>query len=116
MDSAQEIHNTQLHMYYCSNSGPTIDVIFPMASLQIKEMAAAGDSSMMNQAQQIWSMLDDMAQNDPQAYRKFIDKQLKEGREAMKPPEPNMCIQTRIIVSTVRSVEGVNWARLLILY
>ncbi len=63
-------------------------------------MAAAGDDSMMNQAQQIWSMLDDMSQNDPQAYRKFIDKQLKEGREAMKPPEPNMCIKTRIIVST----------------
>ena len=31
---------------------------------------------------------------------RFIDKQMKEGKEAMKPPEPHMCVQTAIIVST----------------
>lgn len=50
----------------------------------------------ITQAQNIWSMLDDMAQSDPQAYKKFIDKTLKEGKELMKPPEPHMCIRTCI--------------------
>ncbi|XP_067935796.1 PIH1 domain-containing protein 2-like [Watersipora subatra] len=52
------------------------------------------DPKMLGQASQIWSMLDDMAENNPSAYRKFIDKQLKEGREHNKPPEPHMCVQT----------------------
>lgn len=54
----------------------------------------------MNQmAQQIWSMLDNMAAEDPESYRKFIDKQLKEGKEALKPPNPYMCVQTLLHVS-----------------
>lgn len=54
------------------------------------------DGDMMRQAQKIWTMLDDMAESDPQSYRKFIDKQIKEGKEMMKPPEPHMCVQTRL--------------------
>ncbi|CAH1797069.1 unnamed protein product [Owenia fusiformis] len=50
---------------------------------------------MMNQAQSIWSMLDDMSENNPESYRKFIEKQMKEGKQAMKPPSPHMCVQTR---------------------
>jgi len=49
-------------------------------------------------AEQIWSMLDNMAADDPEGYKKFIDKQLKEGKEAMKPPVPHMCIQTNLEV------------------
>jgi hypothetical protein len=30
--------------------------------------------------------------------RKFIEKTLKEGKEAMKPPEPHMCVKTYIEV------------------
>ena len=54
---------------------------------------------MMQQAQQIWKMLDDMAENDPAAYRKFIDKQMADGKESMKPPKPHMCVQTKIQVT-----------------
>lgn len=50
--------------------------------------------SMMKQAQNIWTMLDEMAERDPQTYKKFIDKHMKEGKEYMKPPEPHMCIMT----------------------
>jgi len=54
----------------------------------------AGD---MAQASQIWSMLDDMADSNPAAYRKFIDKHIKEGQEMMEPPKPHMCVQTCIV-------------------
>ena len=50
--------------------------------------------SMRDQASQIWSFLDDMARNDPDAYKRFIDKQMKERKEAMAPPEPHMCVST----------------------
>ena len=53
----------------------------------------------MKQAHHLWSMLDEMAANNPEGYRKFIDKNLKEGKEAMQPPKPNMCIQTTVTVS-----------------
>ena len=54
---------------------------------------------MSTQAQQIWSMLDDMAENDPAAYRKFIDRQVKEGKEYMAPPDPHMCVQVKLLTS-----------------
>ncbi|KAI8779613.1 PIH1 domain-containing protein 2 [Biomphalaria glabrata] len=47
---------------------------------------------MASKAQQIWAMLDDMAENDPAAYQKFIDQQMKEGRDNMTLPEPHMCV------------------------
>ncbi|XP_062572918.1 PIH1 domain-containing protein 2-like [Saccostrea cucullata] len=57
--------------------------------------------SMMKQAQSIWTMLDEMAENNPQAYRKFIDKHMTEGKEYMKPAEPHMCVMT-MVTSTKR--------------
>ena len=55
----------------------------------------SSDSPAMQQAQNIWSMLDDMADSDPSAYRKFIERHLKEGKEMMQPPQPHMCIVTQ---------------------
>lgn len=57
-----------------------------------------GKESMMNQAQQVWTMLDDMAENDPKAYKAFIDKQMQERKEFMSPAEPHMCVQTWMVV------------------
>ncbi|RUS80772.1 hypothetical protein EGW08_011495 [Elysia chlorotica] len=54
---------------------------------------------MSTQAQQIWSMLDDMAENDPAAYRKFIERQVKEGKDYMAPPDPHMCVQVKLLTS-----------------
>ncbi|XP_041373135.1 PIH1 domain-containing protein 2-like [Gigantopelta aegis] len=53
--------------------------------------------SMMHQAQHMWTMLDEMATSNPQAYREFINKQLQEGREQMAPPQPHMCIKTNLL-------------------
>jgi len=60
--------------------------------------------SMMNQAQHVWSMLDDMANNDPGAYKAFIDKQMEEKKEFMSPPEPHMCVQTTMTVRKLISI------------
>lgn len=58
-----------------------------------------GEGDLAVQAQQLWSMLDDLAIENPDGYRKFIDKHLKEGRDAMRPPEPHMCVKTVVFVS-----------------
>nr|XP_006823603.1 PREDICTED: PIH1 domain-containing protein 2-like [Saccoglossus kowalevskii] len=48
----------------------------------------------MKQAQHIWSMLDELSDSDPEAYKKFLDKTLQEGIENMAPPKAYMCIHT----------------------
>ena len=58
-------------------------------------------SDTMTQAQHIWSMLDDMAIQNPDAYKKFIEKNLTEGKQALRPPEPHMCVRTTIHRVTV---------------
>ncbi|XP_005110123.1 PIH1 domain-containing protein 2 [Aplysia californica] len=60
-------------------------------------MEGASTEGMSAQAQQIWGMLDDMAQNNPAAYRNFIQKQLKDGKEYMAPPEPHMCVHVLLL-------------------
>ncbi|CAF0714461.1 unnamed protein product [Brachionus calyciflorus] len=57
----------------------------------------SNNDSYLQQAQHIWSMLDDMASNSPQSYKNFIENTLKEGREAMKPPDAHMCVRTSLI-------------------
>lgn len=37
------------------------------------------DGAQMKQAENIWKMLDNMHQSSPEDYKKFIDKNLKEG-------------------------------------
>ena len=63
------------------------------------EVAGPGGEQLLQQAQQVWSMLDDMADKDPQAYRRFMDKQSKEQQELTAPPQPHMCVRTRFQVS-----------------
>ncbi|XP_060077550.1 PIH1 domain-containing protein 2-like [Ylistrum balloti] len=69
--------------------------------------------SMMHQAQHIWSMLDDMANSDPKAYKNFIDKHIKEGQEFMSPPTPHMCVQTNLLVPGRKSfyINFCSWTR-----
>ena len=53
------------------------------ASLGLKE----GDELLVN-AQQIWSMLDEMAHSDPASYKKFIEKQKAEYDATVKANAP----------------------------
>lgn len=62
-------------------------------------MANIGDyskESLLSQAQNVWTMLDEMAEDSPDKYKEFIEKQRQEAKEYMKPPVPNMCIQTML--------------------
>ena len=56
-----------------------------------------GSDSLLNQADSMWKMLDDLAESDPDAYKKFIDKALKDGATSFKPPEPCFCISTILV-------------------
>ena len=61
-------------------------------------MAASMDTESLNkQADNIWKMLDDMADSNPEAYKEFIDKVLKEGSNAYKVPEPCFCVSTALV-------------------
>ncbi|XP_033729180.1 PIH1 domain-containing protein 2-like [Pecten maximus] len=72
----------------------------------------ADSDSMMHQAQHIWSMLDDMANSDPKAYKNFIDKHIKEGQEFMSPPTPHMCVQTMMLPERKTFfINFCSWAR-----
>lgn len=60
---------------------------------------AAGlpQQGMLDQVNQLWSMLDDMSQTNPESYQKFIKRHLQEGLEQCAPPEPHTCVETRIL-------------------
>ena len=56
-----------------------------------------GPEALHKQADNVWKMLDDMADSDPEAYKSFIDKILKEVPNACKPPEPCFCVSTVLV-------------------
>ena len=53
-------------------------------------------------------MLDEMAATNPEGYKKFIKKQMTEGVEVLKPPQPVMALHCKTAeVSMQRIVEPV---------
>lgn len=62
------------------------------------DLNAGGET--LSHASRIWSMLDDMAETNPAAYKAFIDKQLQEGRQYMQPPTPHMSVHVAKSSST----------------
>ncbi|XP_072283362.1 PIH1 domain-containing protein 2 [Pyxicephalus adspersus] len=54
-------------------------------------------NELLAQVNQFWSMLDDMAESSPESYQKFIQRHMKDGKDFMKPPEPFLCVQTKIL-------------------
>lgn len=63
--------------------------------------SAGGTQDVLQRVNQFWSMLDDLSENDPAAYRKFIQKQMEERAEFIAPPELDSCLYTEILVSYV---------------
>ncbi|KAL8585367.1 hypothetical protein ACOMHN_035565 [Nucella lapillus] len=63
---------------------------------------------MLQQAEHIWAMLDDMVAQDPQAYSRFIDKQTNEYKALTAPPQPYMCVRTQL-QGTALYVNMVSW-------
>lgn len=72
----------------------------PGDKVKTKMAAEVGSETLLGQADSVWKMLDDLAESDPEAYKRFIDKTLKEGSNMFKPPEPCFCIST-VLVSEV---------------
>ena len=56
-------------------------------------MAGPGDPDLRKVAERVWNTLDDLAERDPEEYKKFIDQQLKEGAQAQQNPQPVFCLQ-----------------------
>ncbi|XP_029027283.1 PIH1 domain-containing protein 2 [Betta splendens] len=60
-------------------------------------MYSTGDAEdVLQQASQFWSMLDDLSESDPDAYRRLIQKQMEEGAELSAPPELDSCLCTEM--------------------
>ena len=52
-----------------------------------EKMASTNDEAgLLKAAERIWGMLDEMAAKEPQEYKKFVEKQLQEGKEHFSPP------------------------------
>ncbi|KAM4627589.1 PIH1 domain-containing protein 2 [Polymixia lowei] len=51
----------------------------------------------LQQVDHLWSILDDLSENDPKAYQSFIEKQMREGVELSAPPQPDSCLRTEIL-------------------
>ncbi|XP_059186616.1 PIH1 domain-containing protein 2 [Centropristis striata] len=58
--------------------------------------SARSTGDVLQQVNHFWSMLDDLSETDPAAYRSFIEKQVKEGAEFSAPPELDSCLCTEI--------------------
>uniref|UniRef100_A0A3Q3D2A5 PIH1 domain-containing protein 2 n=1 Tax=Hippocampus comes TaxID=109280 RepID=A0A3Q3D2A5_HIPCM len=56
--------------------------------------SGGGPGNVVQQVNQLWSMLEDLCQNDPEAYRSFMEKQLKSGMDYNAPPRLDSCIRT----------------------
>ncbi|XP_075047102.1 PIH1 domain-containing protein 2 [Mixophyes fleayi] len=61
-------------------------------------------NELLSHVNQFWSMLDDMAENSPESYQTFMQKHMKEGKELLVPPEPHLCLQTKILEPEERLV------------
>nr|XP_058925475.1 PIH1 domain-containing protein 2 isoform X2 [Kogia breviceps] len=62
--------------------------------ISIMESSSKG---LLTQVTQFWNLLDDLAESNPESYEKFIQQQLKEGKQLCAAPEPQLCLQTRIL-------------------
>ncbi|XP_006173701.1 PIH1 domain-containing protein 2 [Camelus dromedarius] len=57
----------------------------------------SSSKGLLTQVTQFWNLLDDLAENNPESYEKFIQQQLKEGKQLCVAPEPQLCLQTKIL-------------------
>ncbi|XP_049433072.1 PIH1 domain-containing protein 2 [Epinephelus fuscoguttatus] len=61
-------------------------------------MSSTGSTGdVLQQVNQFWSMLDELSENDPAAYRSFMEKQMKDGAAFRSPPELHSCLCTEIL-------------------
>uniref|UniRef100_A0A3Q3X9F3 PIH1D1/2/3 CS-like domain-containing protein n=1 Tax=Mola mola TaxID=94237 RepID=A0A3Q3X9F3_MOLML len=59
-------------------------------------MASTGRANVFRQVSQLWSMLDELCEQEPASYRRFVEKQMKEAAELSAPPELRCCLRTQL--------------------
>ncbi|NXS54347.1 PIHD2 protein, partial [Brachypteracias leptosomus] len=57
--------------------------------------ATAAPTMALARAAQLWSLLDEMAENDPRAYHRFLRQQRDEAERFYALPEPRLCLRAR---------------------
>ncbi|NXJ82761.1 PIHD2 protein, partial [Trogon melanurus] len=57
--------------------------------------AAAMAGAALAHVAQLWSLLDEMAENEPQAYRRLLRQQAARAERLRAPPEPHLCLRAR---------------------
>ena len=63
--------------------------------------ASNSNQDMLKQASHIWSMLDEMADSDPNAYKKFIKKTMEDGEKKIILPKPFACVESALVVKLI---------------
>lgn len=58
-----------------------------------------GTNGLLGQISQLWSMLDELSENDPAGYRKLLETQMKESADLRSPPELYCSIRAETLVS-----------------
>ena len=58
--------------------------MFDPASMADMLKGLQGDPTMKNQINNFWNMLNDMSENDPKAYKSFIDSNVEKGLKEQK--------------------------------
>ncbi|XP_060107002.1 PIH1 domain-containing protein 2 [Heteronotia binoei] len=68
---------------------------------------------MVEKASQVWAMLDDMAENSPESYRRFMQQQLNSAKQYYAPPEPYLCLEAQILGPTEKRlfVNLCSWSK-----
>ncbi|KAM6432191.1 PIH1 domain-containing protein 2 isoform 1-T3 [Liasis olivaceus] len=76
--------------------------------------AFCSSEEMVTTATQLWEMLDDMAENNPESYHQFMQQQLKDAKQYYAPPEPCMCLKTCILepIRTYLFINLCSWNRI----
>lgn len=59
---------------------------------------AQGKNGLLEQIRQLWSMLDELSENDPAGYRKLLETQMKESADLRSPPELHCSIRAETLV------------------
>lgn len=60
--------------------------------------SAKGTNGLLGQISQLWSMLDELSENDPAGYRKLLETQMKESADLRSPPVLHCSIRAETLV------------------
>uniref|UniRef100_A0A8C5E449 PIH1D1/2/3 CS-like domain-containing protein n=1 Tax=Gouania willdenowi TaxID=441366 RepID=A0A8C5E449_GOUWI len=63
----------------------------------MERCCTGGEPGLLQQVSHFWSMLDDLCEKQPEVYRSFIEKQMKNGEELRKAPELHSSVRADML-------------------